>query len=80
MESLTRNELEQFYADALAINATFRSENERLKRQVNDQAQELEQLKRKAVDVKNAFAFGGRDDVLHASGRLVDYLIEQGHN
>ncbi len=80
MENLTRNELEQFYADALAINATIRSENERLKRQLNDQAQELEQLKRKAVDVKNAFEFGERDDVLQASGRLVDYLIEQGHN
>lgn len=44
MESLTRNELEQFYADALAINATIRSENERLKRQVNDQAQRIDQL------------------------------------
>lgn len=53
MENLTRNELETFYADALAINATIRSENERLKRQVNDYATENQHLQTENSELKH---------------------------
>lgn len=44
MKDLTREQLEAFYADSLAINATLRGENERLKKHVNDYAQTNEAL------------------------------------
>lgn len=45
MKDLTREQLEAFYADSLAINATLRGENERLKKHVNDYAQTIEAMK-----------------------------------
>lgn len=45
IELLTREYLGKLYAEALDINVTINKENERLRRQVNDQAQEIERLK-----------------------------------
>lgn len=52
MKDLTREQLEAFYADSLAINSTLRGENERLKKHVNDYAVENQHLQTENSELK----------------------------